>query len=53
MRLDPDTFLTGVYVMVDSLCKTLPAAARWPPDRADPERRGDAGAVRPVGALHE
>jgi len=28
MSLDPDTFLTGLYVMVDTFCKTLPAAAR-------------------------
>ena len=28
MRLDPDTCLTGLYVMVDTFCKTLPAARR-------------------------
>jgi hypothetical protein len=28
MSLDPDTFLTGLYVMADTFCKTLPAAAR-------------------------
>jgi hypothetical protein len=28
MSLDPDTFLTGLYVMVDTYCKTLPAARR-------------------------